>query len=543
MRAFINIMEGGAAELDEKLTLDQARKYRRAWNPNTYKELFQKFTRNDPKAFRIYLPFNSNGRTCKITVPENIKDYLRGLPGGVGKGYWVTDYSAGIATDGNRSFKMGRLLSGNPELLKLFTNDPQRAAGKATEYYAVISRHPYDVAGMSTDRGWTSCMDLMGGSNRHYVINDVKEGTLVAYLIRTSDKNINNPLGRYLIKPFVNVNDDADIVLVREDSAYGTTVHGFKEVIDQWLEQVNGHKRGFYKLARDLYNDGKIFHAPGLDGTDLYNAFEKHGFTEELRELVSEMCRSANIPALGFDRERKQFVVERWSSVEDFFDDIEDEHGAEWARLLDDDDDDDDRDVHLSEDNLLDLLEALRPVELTMLAAELGVRLSSRASLRMLAYELTRDRGHFGEMLRLAASESSHMTSDSREIIDNRIEEYIDTVSFNIHHIGAELDEDESGVVVYIDPRSYFSILRAGIEVNNPDYDADYDDEDAYAARYAADGWLRVDDDDTFERRKEEGLLVRDPSTRRYIDPEMQKIKYGVDIDKLIDAFRRMAFG
>ena len=41
------------------------------------------------------------------------------------------------------------------KLEKMFIDRPAGFKG-----YICISRHPHDIAAMSTDRGWTSCMDL-----------------------------------------------------------------------------------------------------------------------------------------------------------------------------------------------------------------------------------------------------------------------------------------------------------------------------------------------------------------------------------------------
>ena len=68
----------------------------------------------------------------------------------------------------------------------------------------VISRNPYDIVGMSTDRRWTSCMKLPnddpsiypGGAYHQHLIHDIELGTLVAYLIEPTDKNIEHELGR-----------------------------------------------------------------------------------------------------------------------------------------------------------------------------------------------------------------------------------------------------------------------------------------------------------------------------------------------------------
>lgn len=143
-------------------------------------------------------------------------------------------------------------------LMQQFDNIPEiqeYRQNKDKQYYIVFSKHHYDVAGMSTNRGWTSCMNLYGGSNSHYVQYDVKEGTIVAYLVDETDLNINKPIARLLIKPFVN-SDNEDIVLYQsEESVYGTAPKSFKSVVDDLVNQAQPGKYGYFELIDTLYCD------------------------------------------------------------------------------------------------------------------------------------------------------------------------------------------------------------------------------------------------------------------------------------------------
>ncbi len=173
-------------------------------------------------------------------------------------GYSLKDYSVGVATkkeNTKNEFKIGRLLQRiNPELKNKFDSDVTRVGVKLSGLKVVISKHPLDIMSMSTGRGWTSCMHLQTGQNKKYVAEDVKVGTLIAYLIRDNDLNIKNPVARVLIKPFVN---DKDTLLVTENRVYGTDRTGFKETIDAWLNKLQTERRGVYSLNKSLYNDGK----------------------------------------------------------------------------------------------------------------------------------------------------------------------------------------------------------------------------------------------------------------------------------------------
>lgn len=237
-------------ELFESLPLRQSIDFRKYWDPNTYKHIFRKYTDN-PKAFRIYLPLVGADTPTNSEVKPSVERALNQI------NYDLIDYEKGYAksSSDNRTVKIGKLIK-DPVLLQKYNNDPARQLSKQSKLLVCISRHPYDIAGMSTDRGWVSCMHLTGGDNASYVMMDVVNGTIVAYLIAENDKNINNPKGRYLIKPFINEDNPDEILLVREQRAYGSTTPGFKETIDKWLDEVNGEKsEGLYCINPELYQD------------------------------------------------------------------------------------------------------------------------------------------------------------------------------------------------------------------------------------------------------------------------------------------------
>ena len=95
------------------------------------------------------------------------------------------------------------------------------------------------------------------GENVKYLIHDVKEGSLISYLIKKDDKNIQDPIAVLNIKPFFNVKDKTDFVLMSDNKMYGNGTTEFKLTVDNWLEKVNKNKHGNFKLACKLYNDGR----------------------------------------------------------------------------------------------------------------------------------------------------------------------------------------------------------------------------------------------------------------------------------------------
>lgn len=273
--------------ITEMIPLSKTMKLRRAWPPaiqSRYEEIFKHYS-NDDKGFRIYFPMTQTN--AKVSTPIAI---VRAL---ADKGYEVLDYIKGLAIDiqtKKRQMKIGKVIKDAPAL-KTFINDKRRGATKK-EYMTVISRHPHDIAGMSAGRGWTSCMDLMksaaqGGEYKHYVMHDVKQGTIIAYLVTTDDPDIKNPVARILIKPFLNTKNQKgtgkviDFILVRDGVSFGQGNQQFKRIIDNWLKEINGNKAsGLYCFPNSLYADDGIDITPkeiySAEEEDLYAAIIKN---------------------------------------------------------------------------------------------------------------------------------------------------------------------------------------------------------------------------------------------------------------------------
>lgn len=99
------------------------------------------------------------------------------------------------------------------------------------------------------------------GANAKYLLYDVKEGSLVSYLVRKDDLDIKNPVSVLNIKPYIREADEDgkqdmdDFVLVSDDSMYGKKVDAFKSTVDAWLDEVNGEKFGRFELHPSLYAD------------------------------------------------------------------------------------------------------------------------------------------------------------------------------------------------------------------------------------------------------------------------------------------------
>ncbi|GAB5388014.1 MAG: hypothetical protein Alpg2KO_09820 [Alphaproteobacteria bacterium] len=179
------------------------------------------------------------------------------------QGYKEIDYIKGTCVDDRKNTrKIGRILrKDRPDLFEMFEADNSRAG--LDKLLLVISRDPHDVARMSTNRGWFSCMGPMG-MFWHKTLNDIAKGSIIAYVVKDSDPEINDPLARVLIKRFNKVRsikdrlrgESSDFVL-RASNTYGLGVQNLRETINRLLEEtVNYGKHGTYKLQRGLYDDG-----------------------------------------------------------------------------------------------------------------------------------------------------------------------------------------------------------------------------------------------------------------------------------------------
>jgi hypothetical protein len=165
-------------------------------------------------------------------------------------------------------------LQRNYELLKSVNklNDYDSAKSEsavAEDYIMVVSKSPYDLGGMTTDRGWDySCMNLRGGVNKHFVPIDIKLGTLVSFLVNPTDKNIKNPIGRILIKPYLEIDNKNEVLYGIEHNKvkYGKDNPEYVKTLVNVLDKAQEEKTGIFRLDSDLYPDaGKQFKVSNLN--------------------------------------------------------------------------------------------------------------------------------------------------------------------------------------------------------------------------------------------------------------------------------------
>lgn len=177
-------------------------------------------------------------------------------------GYKLHDYHAGLAKDKHgRDVKVGKVLTkaGEHDALHLYNTDPHRASATHSHLQVVISRKASDVAGMSTNTPWKSCM-TMGHSNCGYLPDDVKHGTHVAYLVKRGDHKARSPLARIALKPHFAANDGSPPVLRSENIVYGNAPPAFKSTVASWAKKHFKPTEIHYEKHPDLYNDDGARH-------------------------------------------------------------------------------------------------------------------------------------------------------------------------------------------------------------------------------------------------------------------------------------------
>lgn len=157
------------------------------------------------------------------------------------------------------------------ELEKMFVERKEGASQNADEVKMMIcvSHNPYDVAGMSTDRNWTSCMELPGENRKdggeYYctALRQVKYGGMVAYLIAENDKEIKRPYARIAIKRLENVS--GAFIFKQESRIYGDEEIAedcdFTGELEKILEKSNratGKENAIYTRDDHSYSDARI---------------------------------------------------------------------------------------------------------------------------------------------------------------------------------------------------------------------------------------------------------------------------------------------
>lgn len=282
--------------INEAIPLSTVKPYLKKWkNESPSKKYFEKDPRSSHHKYRMYIPLSKDPSTdisdedierellSTSTHSKAIRDtvYFKFHR----YGYQITSYIKNLAIDKHQRPTtivklMNKIISKEKddvqevkalkETVDAFINDPGRSGIGKKNLLVVFSRHPYDILGMSTDRGWTSCKSLgtkpikrtdvreHEGCNRHYLDDEI-HSLIVAYLINEKDKNIQNPIARINLIPFYNSRGEI-IYFANLDRVYGDPGIFFKaytKTIKDWLEEKQKDAEpGKYLASNFVYHDG-----------------------------------------------------------------------------------------------------------------------------------------------------------------------------------------------------------------------------------------------------------------------------------------------
>jgi len=219
--------------IKEAVKISDYRPYHKLQAPRMkeiYKEYFMTFPDHDKNYFRIYFDLKIDPSKWNLKIPQEIQDYMGWY------GYPIIDYAKGLCRDGSgREIRIGRLFHklNRPDLLKSY-EDSKLNTLKEGDYQVVISRHTYDMVGKSTNRGWSTCLDLnddrYGGKHKHHLKEQMNN--LIAYLIRKNDRNINHPLSR------VDISGGNYV----DSHVYGAYCKEFQDFVNEWTRGFNNWK-------------------------------------------------------------------------------------------------------------------------------------------------------------------------------------------------------------------------------------------------------------------------------------------------------------
>ncbi len=174
-------------------------------------------------------------------------------------GYTISNPSKGHVKDKyGRQTTIGKALvkTGAPkEMVDRAALDLQKSNRKKNNLAITYTRDPYDVAGMSTDRGWRSCMNMTSKERyKRALKHDVREGTHVAYLHHKDDTDLKHPIARIALKPLKSKEGHA--ILRPEPSVYGSAPIGFEDQVESWTHEHFPLQDEEYHLPKNLYRDG-----------------------------------------------------------------------------------------------------------------------------------------------------------------------------------------------------------------------------------------------------------------------------------------------
>jgi len=244
--------------LFEALDLKTAREVTRIFIESGGKQRLQNIFKGKDRIYYDFTPDVEKKRESELK--KKIKKELED------KGFSILSYLEGTAKkvgDDKNTFKIQRLLTrwGLDDLKSQMDRDPERSLSKHSSKKIVISRHGIDIGGASTGRSWTSCMSIYGNVNGTYIASMIEAGSLVAYLIDPADLNINKPLARIKINPFISRKDPSKFLMYPDIATYGNFKDdSFMKFVENWCMELNktlNPDEGDYFLDKRCHTDGR----------------------------------------------------------------------------------------------------------------------------------------------------------------------------------------------------------------------------------------------------------------------------------------------
>lgn len=501
-------------KLQEALKPSQYRAVVKGWNKERYADIFKdEAYEHDKNGYRVFIPIQKQSRNVQpISAPPELEKVLADA------GYEVQDYVAGLAYNAEKkqSIKIGKILAKlkRDDLLQRFNNDSRRE-GTKNKYIVVISRHPYDIAGMSTDRGWTSCMNLTSGVNRKYVPLDVKHGSVVAYVTTTDDKNLTNPTGRVLIKPFYNMySSDKQVYFGVEDRIYGTNVEGFLGAVMDWVNMANTKYHGLsgvavVELDRDLYVDSsrkRILTGDGEGGASSIVDYLKKN-PAQIRNMITDL----DFPSVDEVRvDEKVVVLEAWRSLSRFASDIGFDDLEKFADIEESIKDGEFKTQYFDKEGILDsitptvddyeeVFRYLTERDLQKIANDLGIKgnVGDFKTIRDMAENMKRSK--YDDIMREAMVDASAVTTQPSDEDMAALKEILfSSIYYGFNLSNVQFAEDTDGTIVAKMGIKYF--IRGLASAVEPEDEDVYDDDTIFFQNAkSSGGWFT--DFDTYNLR------------------------------------------
>lgn len=259
------------------LKLSEYRKLAHRWKPDSSMvEMFLRLSKGQSK-FRVYISPTRGRIAFKSKLPKAVERAV------VESGCTIDllGYIRGYAQDKyGRQVKLGKVIK-DLDVLQLINTDERRKHDSILvsreDYILAISHHAYDIIGASTDRGWTSCTDLRGNykeSAPRRIQPELDNRSIIAYLVKTDDKNIEKPIARALAKRFrSSLGSERYIV----DAVYPNKNELIIKTFQRWLDS------NINKTLTTVPNDFTKFTLPPLQYKDGHSDNEEGGYANQAR--------------------------------------------------------------------------------------------------------------------------------------------------------------------------------------------------------------------------------------------------------------------